>query len=51
MELVQYFSYVSQLVELLKNDLPELSEDKGSREQVEMCFKAYQDPYWEAEFE
>ncbi|GFI20007.1 NUDIX hydrolase N-terminal domain-containing protein [Lactobacillus johnsonii] len=32
-------------------DLPELSEDKGSREQVEMCFKAYQDPYWEAEFE
>ena len=33
------------------DDLPELSEDKGSREQVEMCFKAYQDPYWEAEFE
>ena len=33
------------------DDLPKLSEDKGSREQVEMCFKAYQDPYWEAEFE
>ena len=33
------------------DDLPELSEDKGSREQVEMWFKAYQDPYWEAEFE
>ncbi|OYS01420.1 NUDIX hydrolase N-terminal domain-containing protein [Lactobacillus johnsonii] len=33
------------------DDLPDLSEDKGSREQVEMCFKAYHDPYWEAEFE
>lgn len=33
------------------DDLPDLSEDKGSRERVEMCFKAYQDPYWEAEFE
>ena len=33
------------------DDLPELSEDKGSRKQVEMCFKAYQDPDWEAEFE
>lgn len=33
------------------DDLPELSEDKGSREQVEMCFKAYHDPYWQAEFE
>lgn len=33
------------------DDLPKLSEDKGSREQVEMCFKAYHDPYWEAEFE
>lgn len=33
------------------DELPELSEDKGSREQVEMCFKAYHDPYWQAEFE
>lgn len=33
------------------DDLPDLSEDKGSREQVEMCFKAYHDPYWEGEFE
>lgn len=32
-------------------DLPELSEDKGSREQVEMCFKAYRDSHWQAEFE
>lgn len=33
------------------DELPELSEDKGSKEQVEMCFKAYQDPSWRAEFE
>ena len=33
------------------DNLPELSEDKGSREQVEMCFQAYHDPYWQAEFE
>lgn len=33
------------------DDLPELSEDKGSCEQVEMCFKAYHDPNWQAEFE
>ena len=33
------------------DDLPKLSEDKGSREQVEMCFKGYHDTYWQAEFE
>ena len=33
------------------DDLPDLSADKGSWEQVEMCFKGYHDPYWEAEFE
>ena len=33
------------------DDLPELNEDKGSKEQVEMCFKAYHNPNWQAEFE
>lgn len=33
------------------DNLPELSEDKGSKEQVEMCFKAYYNPNWQAEFE
>ena len=33
------------------DNLPELSEDKGSKEQVEMCFKAYRNPNWQAEFE
>ena len=33
------------------DNLPELSEDKGSKEQVEMCFKAYHNPNWQAEFE
>ncbi|ALJ24149.1 ADP-ribose pyrophosphatase [Lactobacillus gallinarum] len=33
------------------DDLPKLSEDKGSKEQVEMCFNAYHDPNWQAEFE
>ncbi len=33
------------------DDLPELNEDKGSKKQVEMCFKAYHNPNWQAEFE
>ena len=48
MELQRYFSYVNHFA---LDNLPELSEDKGSKEQVEMCFKAYHNPNWQAEFE
>lgn len=33
------------------DNLPKLSEDKGSLEQVKMCFKAYHDLNWQPEFE
>lgn len=33
------------------NELPELSEAKNSREQIEMCFKANQDKNWEVPFD
>ena len=33
------------------DDLPKLSEDKGSKEQVEVRFEAFHDLDWQAEFE
>ena len=31
--------------------LPALSEEKNSREQIELCFKAYRDQNWQVEFD
>jgi len=33
------------------NELPNMSSDKGSKEQALMCFKALNDPLWIAQFE
>ena len=33
------------------DNLPELSEDKESKKQIEMCFEAYHNSNWQAEFE
>jgi phosphohydrolase len=33
------------------DELPELSEDKNSREQIEMCFEAYKNPDWKVFFD
>ena len=33
------------------NELPELSEAKNSREQIEMCFKASEDENWKVQFD
>lgn len=33
------------------DELPELDEIRNTREQVEMCFKAYKDPNWETVFD
>ena len=32
-------------------ELPRLAEEKCSREQIEMCFQAYQDPNWKVVFD
>ena len=32
-------------------DLPKLSDDKDSKEQVERCFAAYHDPNWQTKFD
>ena len=33
------------------DELPKLSEDKNSREQIEMCFEAYKNPDWKVFFD
>ena len=33
------------------DELPELSEAKNNKEQIEMCFKANQDKDWEVQFD
>lgn len=33
------------------DELPELSEEKNNKEQIEMCFKANQDKDWEVQFD
>lgn len=40
---IKYFS----LEELPEN----LAKEKTSREQIEMCFKAYNDPNWQTQFD
>ena len=34
-----------------ENELPELAIEKTSKEQVELCFKAYYADYWETQFD
>lgn len=34
-----------------ENDLPQLAEEKNTREQIRMCFEAYRDTDWKTQFD